>query len=41
MKVPGILKWDPDNEKFTNSEKANSLLRRKQRAPFGVDYLKI
>jgi predicted dehydrogenase len=41
MKVPGILKWDPDKEKFTNSEQANSLLRREQRAPFGVDYLKL
>jgi predicted dehydrogenase len=41
MKVPGILKWDPDNEKFINSEQANSLLRREQRAPFGTDYLKL
>lgn len=41
MKIPGILKWDPDNERFTNSDEANSMLRRDQRAPFGLDYLKI
>jgi predicted dehydrogenase len=39
MKVPGILKWDPDNERFTNSDEANSMLRRDQRAPYGLDYL--
>lgn len=41
MKVPGILKWDPDNERFTNSEEANSMLKRNQRAPFGIDYIKL
>ena len=41
MKVPGILKWDPDIERFTNSEQANTMLRREQRAPFGTDYLKL
>jgi predicted dehydrogenase len=41
MKVPGILKWDPEKERFTNSEQANSFLGREQRAPFGTDYLKI
>ncbi len=41
MKVPGILKWDPDNERFTNSDEANSMLKRNQRAPFGTDYLKL
>jgi hypothetical protein len=41
MKVLGVLNWDPDNERFTNSEEANSMLRREQRAPFGIDYLKL
>ena len=41
MKVPGVLSWDPDNESFTNSDEANSMLRREQRAPFGIDYLKL
>ena len=41
MKVPGVLNWDPDNERFTNSDEANSMLRRDQRAPFGLDYLKL
>lgn len=41
MKVPGILKWDPDIEEFINSAEANSMLRRNQRAPFGTNYLKL
>ena len=41
MKVPGILKWDPEKEVFSNSEEANSMLRRDQRAPYGTDYLKL
>jgi len=41
MKVPGVLQWDPENERFTNSDQANSMLRRAQRAPFGTDYLKL
>lgn len=40
MKVPGILQWDPKTEKFKNSELANSMLRRPQRAPYGTDYIK-
>jgi myo-inositol 2-dehydrogenase / D-chiro-inositol 1-dehydrogenase len=41
MKVPGVLRWDPAAERFTNSDEANSMLRRGQRAPFGTDYLKM
>jgi myo-inositol 2-dehydrogenase / D-chiro-inositol 1-dehydrogenase len=41
MKVPGVLRWDPAKERFTNSDQADSMLRRDQRAPFGTDYLKL
>jgi myo-inositol 2-dehydrogenase/D-chiro-inositol 1-dehydrogenase len=41
MKVPGKLHFDPESEKFTNSEIATSLLRRPNRAPYGLDHLNI
>jgi myo-inositol 2-dehydrogenase/D-chiro-inositol 1-dehydrogenase len=41
MKIPGTLKWDPDSEKFTNSDEANSMLSRPQRKPYGTDFIKI
>jgi myo-inositol 2-dehydrogenase / D-chiro-inositol 1-dehydrogenase len=41
MKIPGILRWDPEKEIFTNSDEANSMLRRDQRAPYGTDSLKL
>jgi len=40
MKIPGRLEWDPKIEKFKNSELANSMLKRPQRAPYGTDYIK-
>lgn len=40
MKVPGILKWDPKAERFTENDLANSLLKRGQRFPYGTDYIK-
>ncbi len=39
MKVPGKLKWDPKTERFTNSELANSMLSRPQRAPYGTNFV--
>ena len=36
MKVPGVLKWDPENERFTNNEGANAMLSRTQRYPYGT-----
>lgn len=36
MKVPGTLKYDPKAEKFLNSDEANSMLSRPERAPYGV-----
>jgi len=41
MKLPGRLEWDPGAEKFNNSDKANSMLKRAQRYPYGTDYIKI
>jgi len=41
MKIPGRLEWDPKLEKFKNSELANSMLRRPQRAPYGTDYIQL
>lgn len=40
MKVPGILKWDPESEKFIDNDPANSMLRRPQRSPYGTDHIK-
>ncbi len=40
MKVPGILKWNPETERFIDNDLANSMLSRPQRAPYGTDYVK-
>jgi myo-inositol 2-dehydrogenase/D-chiro-inositol 1-dehydrogenase len=40
MKVPGLLQWDADTEKFIDNELANSMLSRPQRFPYGTDYIK-
>ena len=39
MKIPGILRWDPANERFIDNEGANALLSRDQRYPYGTDYV--
>jgi hypothetical protein len=36
MQVKGELQWDARAERFTNSEEANTHLRREQRAPYGT-----
>lgn len=41
MKVPGVLKWNPKTELFEGNNLANSMLKRKQRYPYGIDYLKL
>ncbi|MDF1573321.1 MAG: Gfo/Idh/MocA family oxidoreductase [Bacteroidales bacterium] len=41
MKVPGILKWSPDEERFVNNDLANSMLSRPQRYPYGTNYIDI
>lgn len=40
MKIPGVLKWDPKTEQFKDNSLANSMLKRKQRFPYGTDYVK-
>ncbi len=41
MKIPGKLAWNPGEEQFINNDKANSMLSRTQRYPYGTDYIKI
>lgn len=36
MQVSGELQWDVNTERFTNSDEANTHLRRDQRAPYGT-----
>ena len=36
MKIPGVLKWDPETERFLNNEGANAMLSRSQRYPYGT-----
>jgi predicted dehydrogenase len=40
MHIPGILKWNPDTERFIDNDLANSMLSRPQRYPYGTDYVK-
>jgi predicted dehydrogenase len=39
MKLNRELRWDPKAERFVNDAEANGLLSRKQRAPYGTDYV--
>lgn len=41
MHIPGILRWDPRAERFTDNDLANSMLSRPQRYPYGTNYVKI
>ncbi|XOV90979.1 MAG: Gfo/Idh/MocA family protein [Bacteroidota bacterium] len=36
MKIPGVLEWDPEKERFLNNEGANAMLSRSQRYPYGT-----
>jgi hypothetical protein len=38
MRLGRSLKWDPKTERFDDRE-ANQMLSRKQRAPYGTDYV--
>lgn len=39
MKIPKVLRWDPEAERFSNNESANSMLKRPQRYTYGTDYI--
>jgi predicted dehydrogenase len=39
MKIEKTLAWDPKAERFTNSDQANAMSSRPQRAPYGTDYV--
>jgi len=39
MKVPGKLYWDPQRERFNDNDKANSMISRPQRFPYGTKHV--
>ncbi len=39
MKFDGKLYWDPQRERFVDNDRANALLHRPQRFPYGTDYV--
>jgi predicted dehydrogenase len=41
MKLGRKLEWNPEKEIFVNDNEANSMLSRKQRAPYGTDNIKM
>jgi myo-inositol 2-dehydrogenase / D-chiro-inositol 1-dehydrogenase len=41
MKLGRKLNWDPEREVFINDDEANLMLSRKQRYPYGTDYIQI
>jgi len=41
MKIPGVLQWDPQKERFIGNELANSMLKRPQRSPYGTEHVKM
>ena len=40
MQVPGKLYWDPKKERFIDNDKANAMVSRTQRKPYGTDNIK-
>ena len=39
MKLPGKLSWDPVRERFIDNDRANSMLSRPERHPYGTGYV--
>ena len=40
MKLGATLKFDPQTERFTNSDAANAMIGREQRKPYGTNYVR-
>jgi predicted dehydrogenase len=41
MRLNRTIKWDPAAEKFANDAEAQAMVSRKQRAPYGTEYVKV
>ena len=41
MKLPGKLYWDPKKERFINNDRANKMVSRPQRYPYGTNYVNV
>jgi hypothetical protein len=41
MRLNRTVKWDPATEKFLNDPEAQAMVARKQRAPYGTEYVKV
>jgi len=39
MKIDGKLHWDPQHERFLDNDRANALVKRPQRYPYGTNYV--
>lgn len=39
MKIDGKLHWDPGHERFLDNDRANDMLERPQRHPYGTDFV--
>ena len=39
MKIDGKLRWDPVHERFIDNDRANALVQRPQRYPYGTNYV--
>lgn len=40
MKIDGKLHWDPRHERFLDNDRANAMLERPQRYPYGTNFVK-
>jgi len=41
MKLPRKLYWDPKKERFINNDRANKMVSRPQRYPYGTNYIDV
>ena len=40
MKMDGKLYWDPVRERFADNDRANAMLERPQRYPYGTNFVR-